>query len=238
MAAYVELEARWGRHRLPFRLRRADVKRLRIVVDPAGMVRVTAPQRASNEAVVARVSRRGDWIQRQRECFARWRPRMPPRQYLSGETHLFLGRQLQLRVERGTPQGIAIAGTRLVIRIANPDDRLAVRDAVNTWFAAQARQVLRQRYVEQGHVWLRHGATPPRLIVRTLTHRWGSYSAAGCLTLNADLVRASPRLIDYVIAHELAHTIHSDHGNEWRRLLERVMPDWKARKAALEAQLL
>ncbi|MGH8146351.1 MAG: M48 family metallopeptidase [Rhodanobacteraceae bacterium] len=238
MAAYVDLEARWGRHRLPFRLRRADVKRLRIVVDPEGAVRVTAPRRASNEAIVARVSRRGDWIQRQRECFARWRPRTPPRQYLSGETHLFLGRQLRLRVERGTPPGVAMVDTRLVIRVANPDDRLAVRDAVSAWFAAQARQVLRQRYVEQGRVWARHGVTAPRLVARALTNRWGSYSAAGTLTLNAELVHASPYLIDYVIAHELAHTIHSDHGNEWRRLLERVMPDWKARKAALEAQLL
>lgn len=238
MAGYVELEARWGQHRVPFRLRRADVKRLRIVVEPTGMVRVTAPQRATNEAVVARVSRRGDWIQRQRECFARWRPRTPPRQYLSGETHLFLGRQLRLRVERGTPPGVAMAGTRLVTRVTNPNDRGAVRDAVKAWFAAQARQVLRQRYAGQGRVWQRHGVTPPRLVVRTLTQRWGSYSAAGCLTLNADLVRASPPLIDYVIAHELAHTIHSDHGNEWRRLLERVIPDWKQRKLELERQLL
>ena len=238
MAGYVDLEARWGRHRLPFRLRRADVKRLRIVVDPTGMVRVTAPWRASNEAVVARVSRRGDWIQRQRECFARWRPRTPPRQYLSGETHLFLGRQLRLRVERGALPDVAVSGTKLVARIANPNDRIAVRDAVRAWFAGQSRLILRERYAEQGRVWTRHGVTPPRLIVRVLKRRWGSYSAAGTLTLNAELVHASPRLIDYVIAHELAHTVHPDHGNEWHRLLERVMPDWKTRKAALEAQLL
>lgn len=238
MAGYVELEARWGRHRVPFRLRRADVKRLRIVVDPAGMVRVTAPQRATNEAVVARVSRRGDWIQRQRECFARWRPRTPTRQYLSGETHLFLGRQLRLRVERGTPPGTTVAGASLLVRLANPSDRVAVRDAVRVWFAGQSRLILRQRYAEQGRVWARHGVAAPRLIVRALANRWGSYSAAGTLTLNAELVHASSRLIDYVIAHELAHTVHPDHGNEWRRLLERVMPDWKVRKAALEAQLL
>lgn len=238
MAAYVDLEARWGRHRVPFRLRRADVKRLRIVVDPAGTVQVTAPQRASNEAVIARVSRRGDWIQRQRECFARWRPRTPPRQYLSGETYLFLGRQLRLCVEQSIPPDVAVVGARLVARIANPNDRIAVRDAVREWFAGQSRLILRQRYAEQGRVWARHDVVAPRLVVRALTSRWGSYSAAGTLILNAKLVQASPRLIDYVIAHELAHTVHADHGSEWRLLLERVMPDWKARKAALEAQLL
>ena len=238
MAAYVELEARWGLHRLPFRLRRADVKRLRIVVDPAGMVRVTAPQRATDKAVVARVSRRGDWIQRQRECFARWRPRTPPRQYLSGETHLFLGRQLRLCMERGMPPSVAVVGARIVARIADPNDRIAVRDAVRAWFAAQARQILRQRYAEQDRIWSRYGITAPRLVVRALTNRWGSYSTAGTLTLNAELVHASTRLIDYVIAHELAHTVHPDHGSKWRLLLERVVPDWESRKEALEAQLL
>ncbi|MGH8125250.1 MAG: M48 family metallopeptidase [Rhodanobacteraceae bacterium] len=238
MAAYIELEARWGRYCLPFRLRRADVKRLRIVVDPAGTVHVTAPQRASNEAVVVRVSRRGDWIQRQRECFARWRPRTPPRQYLSGETHRLLGRQLRLAVERGMPPSVSVSGNRLLVRVADPAYRTSVRDAVTTWFVDQARGVLRQRFSEQCRVWRRHGVTPPRLVVRSLTNRWGSYSVAGSLTLNPELVHAAPRLIDYVIAHELAHALFPDHGLQWRLLLGRVMPDWKARKAALEAQLL
>ena len=57
MAAFVDLEASWGNRRLPFRLRRAEVKRLRIVVDPEGLVAVTAPLHATDEAVMARVLR-------------------------------------------------------------------------------------------------------------------------------------------------------------------------------------
>ena len=105
MAAYVDLEAAWGNRRFAFRLRRADVTRLRIVVDPEGQVAVTAPLHATDETVVARVSRRGDWIQRQQERFAHWRPRTPVRQYLSGETHLFLGDQLRLQVEPALSKG-------------------------------------------------------------------------------------------------------------------------------------
>lgn len=238
MAGFVDLEARWGRHRLPFRLRRADVKRLRIAVDPEGAVRVVAPKHASNEAIIARVARRGDWIQRQRQRFARWRPRTPPRQYLSGETHRLLGRQLRLAVERGVPPSVSVAGNRLLVRVADPAYRASVRAAVEAWFAQQARVALRQHFSEQCHVWKQHGVAPPRLIVRPLTRRWGSYSAAGSLTLNRELIHAAPRLIDYVIAHELAHALFPDHGRQWRQSLGRVMPDWEARKAALEAQLL
>jgi predicted metal-dependent hydrolase len=67
--------------------------------------------------------------------------------------------------------------------------------------------------------------------------RWGSYTPAGRIVLNIDLVRASPTLIDYVISHELAHAFYPDHGKEWRNLLNMVMPDWENRKARLEAFL-
>lgn len=238
MAAHVELEAFWGRHRVPFLLRRAEVKRLRIVVHPEGQVSVTAPLRASDEEVCARVSRRGDWILRQQERFELWRPRTPARQYLSGETHLFLGRQIRLQVLKADVADVKLADDRLVVRVVKPSDRTDVRGRVDVWYGAQARKLLRERYTQLLAIWRRHDIVPPRLIVRSLSNRWGSLTAAGNLVLNADLVRASPHLIDYVIAHEVAHVKHADHGAEWRRLLERIMPDWERRKRELEKQLL
>ena len=70
-----------------------------------------------------------------------------------------------------------------------------------------------------------------------MSKRWGSYTPKGRIVLNADLIRAAPDLIDYVISHELAHGLHPDHGAEWQNLLTTVMPDWEARKARLEAAL-
>jgi predicted metal-dependent hydrolase len=70
-----------------------------------------------------------------------------------------------------------------------------------------------------------------------MTKRWGSYTPNGNVTLNVDLVRAGPNLIDYVISHELAHAFHGDHSEEWRNLLSSVMPDWEERKLELETML-
>lgn len=238
MAAFVDLEAAWGNWRLPFRLRRAEVKRLRIVVDPEGAVAVTAPLHATDEAVVARVSRRGDWIQRQQEHFSRWRPRTPPRQYLSGETHLFLGDQLRLQIEPALGQGVEKHGDRLVVGLGNVKGRGLARELVQAWYTAQAKSILRDRWHAQDDIWARHGVQASRLIVRPLRNRWGSMTRAGSLILNADLVRASPQLIDYVIAHEMAHMLHPHHGSQWQMLLGVVMPDWVERKHLLERQLL
>lgn len=238
MVAFVDLEASWGSRRLPFRLRRAEVKRLRIVVDPEGQVAVTAPMHASNEAVIARVARRGDWILRQQALFARWRPRTPVRQYLSGESHLFLGDQLRLQIEPGLAKGVQKRGKELVVGLGQAKNRNLARELVQTWYAAQARLVLREQWCAQRGLWARRGVNVSRVIVRPLQSRWGSMTPAGNLLLNVDLVRASPQLIDYVIAHEMAHVLHPDHGRGWRSLLTRVMPDWEVRKARLEQQLL
>jgi predicted metal-dependent hydrolase len=74
-------------------------------------------------------------------------------------------------------------------------------------------------------------------MIRRMTKRWGSYTPSGRITLNIDLVRAGPDLIDYVICHELAHAFYGNHGEEWRSLLTGVMPDWERRKLQLESML-
>lgn len=64
--------------------------------------------------------------------------------------------------------------------------------------------------------------------------RWGSFTRAGVIYLNPELVKASRTCIDYVVTHELCHLVHPNHGRWFHDLLRRVMPDWGERKARLE----
>jgi hypothetical protein len=106
------------------------------------------------------------------------------------------------------------------------------------WYRQQSHEIFPERLAAVAPPFERLGVTRPRVMIRALTHRWGSYTAAGNLVLNRDLVQASPHLIDYVITHELAHAVHPDHGSEWQNLFTRTMPDWRDRKRDLERQLL
>jgi predicted metal-dependent hydrolase len=239
MAGVAERQVHWGARVLAFTLHRAARTRLRIAVRPDGGIEVFAPDYAVEADVLERVRRRGDWIVRQLDRFAQWRPRTPTRQYVSGETHLFLGRQLRLRIVEGANAAPHIAGDRLVVPMPKGTARDEIRASVDVWYNCQARRVLHEQYRQQHARWASLGIEqPPRLIVRSLRSRWGSLTAAGNLVLNRDLVFASPRLIDYVIAHELGHVLHPDHGRDWQRFMSRVMPDWRERKNALEQQLL
>jgi predicted metal-dependent hydrolase len=233
-----ELCAEWGSKPIPFALRRSARRTIRISVAPDGSVSVLAPEHATDEQIIARVTRRGGWIVRRFREFERWRPRTPPRRYVSGETHLFLGRQHRLKLECSSLENVAIRGDRIIICLAKPDDPERCRALLESWYAARCRDVFPERVTFVAPPFLRIGVGYPSLVVRRMTRRWGSLTVAGNLVLNRDLIRASPRLIDYVVAHELAHGAHPHHGLEWQALLTRVMPDWRERKALLEQQLI
>lgn len=64
--------------------------------------------------------------------------------------------------------------------------------------------------------------------------RWGSCSAAKSVNLSHRLIAADPRLIDYVIIHELCHTVHMDHSHDFYRLVENFLPDYKEREKGLK----
>ena len=83
----------YGDGQIAFRLKRRDRRTLAISVNPDAGVEVIAPMDAPLEKVLEKVRKRAPWIQRQRRLFAEFQPRTPERQYVSGETHLYLGRR-------------------------------------------------------------------------------------------------------------------------------------------------
>lgn len=102
---------------------------------------------------------------------------------------------------------------------------------------AEARRVLAERYAACWRVFGRSDETMPELRVRVMRTRWGSLTAAGRVSLNAYLVRASEACIDAVIYHEFCHMRVRGHGAAFYDELARYVPDWKARRRELRALL-
>ncbi len=79
------------------------------------------------------------------------------------------------------------------------------------------------------------GVVFPQVKIRTMKTQWGSCRPqTGVITLNRRLLEAPVEAIEYVILHEFAHFIHPNHSKDFYGLVERFMPDWKARKKLLE----
>lgn len=137
----------------------------------------------------------------------------------------------------GAPD-VRLDGDRMILAVRPDRSFVQRRVLVRHWYWLQGHRVFPERLAATAPPFVRLGIAEPRLVIRTMSQRWGSFTARGNLVLNSELAQASPHLIDYVIAHELAHALHPDHGTGWQGLLAQTMPDWRARKDELERQLL
>jgi predicted metal-dependent hydrolase len=184
-----------------------------------------------------RLWKRKRWIVRQRDYFEQFRPRTPPRRYLSGETHLYLGKQYLLKRVEAEQEGVKLRSGQLWVLSPKGTPLPRVRELVDAWYRARAQIKLRERFEAMLPKFERVVDGRPELIFRHMKQRWGSHTSTGRIVLNFDLIRAPTTCIDYVIAHELAHVVHFNHSTAFVNLLQRIVPDWRSRKARLE-QLL
>ena len=224
----------YGGKRIEFRLRRSKRKTLAITVQPDLSVVVTAPRKAALDTVLAKVRKRAGWIGRQQRFFSEFLPQTPPRRYVSGETHRYLGRQYRLKVVEAEVADVKMRGRFIWVQTPRKTDTARVRKLVEGWFLAHAKERLARSFEESAVRLGRRLAETPRMQVRRMHKRWGSWTRRGGVWLNPELVKTPASCIDYVVAHELCHAVYGDHGKAFYELLRRVMPDWEQRKARLE----
>lgn len=227
----------WGTDTIRYEVRfLASRQTLAIEVHPDSRVLVRAPVDCPEALIAERVQERAAWISRQLAEFERYRPRTPARQYINGESHLYLGRQYRLKLAEGDSASVKLTRGQLLVSLPGEPEPERVKTLLHRWYLDRARAV----FTEVLDASLLHfkGVEQPRLIVRAMQSRWGSLSRAGTMTLNLNLVRAPRPCIEYVVTHELCHTRHRDHDARFFKLLGHVMPDWEQRKQRLEAALL
>ncbi len=227
----------YGRDTICYEIRfRATRRTLAIEVHPDSRVLVRAPLGCPESTIAARVLKRARWITRQLAEFEHYRPRTPVRQYVCGESHLYLGRQYRLKVTTGDTAGVKLARGQLLVSLPGDSDPDKVKALLHRWYLDRAHTIFSA--VLDASLLHFKDLDCPRLIVRAMHSRWGSLSRAGSMTLNANLVRAPRPCIEYVVVHELCHTTHRDHDTMFFKLLGQMMPDWEQRKFRLEAALL
>lgn len=231
----IEIDQKTVTYALRFGARR---KTLGIEVHPGGRIEVIAPEETALDAVDAKVRLRAKWIWKQLAFFRRNRSVTPPRQFLRGETHRYLGRQYRLRLVEANSHSVTM--TRGWIEVASPsvNDREHVKGMLERWYRRRARAYFQDILRRLESPFIRKGFSEPRIIIRTMTRRWGSLSGKGTMTLNLRLIQVPKACIEYVILHELCHLVHKTHSPQFFALLRRYMPDWEARKSRLEKDLL
>jgi predicted metal-dependent hydrolase len=230
-------EIQWGTTRIAYGIQRSSRRKtVGVTVAPPGQVLLTAPRGVPVERLDAVVQAKARWITSRLRRVRPEEPRLGPREFLSGESYLYLGRQYRLAVQAGGESAeVRLERGRLRVQVPRgfqEEERArAVREALAGWYRERARE----RLTAQVGGWARRmGQEEPRVQVREQERRWGSCSA-GVVRFNWRIIQAPMRLVDYVVAHELVHLVHEAHDKAFWAALGRLLPDYEARREQLRA---
>jgi predicted metal-dependent hydrolase len=234
MAEAMMHSVQYGVETIHFGLTHTGRKSLAISVLPDLSVAVTAPHGSPLELIRKKVRKRAPWILKQQDYFKAYLPKQPPRRYVSGETHLYLGRQYRLKVFESDTESVRLRGGYIHIGIKNRSDTSRAKALLDGWLLLHARDQFERRLVACWERLRKQGIPFPRLCLRRMQKRWGTCTRDGVIYLTPSLVKAPGSCIDYVIIHELCHLKHAHHGKAFYDMLRRAMPDWGQRKMRLE----
>jgi len=233
-----EYSIKFGREQIRVTLSFKERKTLKISVHPDKTVIVIAPEGKKLKEILTRVKERALWIIKQRDYFERFQPLLTQRQYISGESYYYLGRQYRLKVHKNSGKGVKLIGKYINVYTPYANNSSEVKELLQDWYKRHGEAIFSQRLELYSKVIKRLNVIHPKIRIHHMEKRWGSCSKSGAIVLNTELVKAPLHCIDYVIMHEICHLKNRPHDNGFYKLLEKHMPDWKLRKERLEKVII
>lgn len=226
-------QIQFGSQRIDFTLSFVERKSLTIKVHPDLNVEVLAPLGSDKKKVLVKIKLKAPWILKQIEQFKTFKPCTPPRKFINGETHLYLGRQYRLKIIPGTVNIIKAYRGQLFIH-ATDTNKVALEKQLQQWYKQKATTVFAEMINEILPQFKKYKINQPVLYIRKMSKRWGSCTPSGKIILNTELIKAPKGSIEYVVIHEIAHLVYHNHTKAFFDLQNRIMPDWKKWKDRLE----
>lgn len=201
---------------------RSQRRTLAIQIKDDGSLIVRAPNRTSKTAILEFVEQHAAWIQR-KQAEARSEAAARPKQFLPGETFWFLGKSYPLEMVKQQRQPLILDGSFKLSEAASARAELVFE----RWYREQAKTILQERvdlFANQ------YGFQYLGIKINSARTRWGSCSAKGSLNFSWRLILAPLEQVDYVIVHELVHTIHHNHSKRFWNKVATILPDYKEHK--------
>jgi hypothetical protein len=211
--------------------RSARCRGVNLRVDERGLV-VSAPERISERHLHGVLHDAAQWVLAKLAHWQEWQMRRPaPPQLRDGAVLEFLGAPLPLALRAGR-YGAARDLFSLLVSVPRPDDEARVRKQVSAWYRDEALRHFPERIA---HYAGQLAVRADKLVVSEAKTRWGSCNARGEIRLSWRLMQAPPHLVDYVVAHELAHLRELNHSPRFWELVARVYPQYRDARKELDS---
>jgi predicted metal-dependent hydrolase len=229
-------QIQFGMTTIPYAIRRSDrEKTVALTIEGRGRLVVTAPGGVSVDKLNGIVRHKAPWVIKRIRRVSDLPPPPSEREFVSGETVRYLGRQFRLKIVEtlGEEHARIWAGwyevpiqprLRGEARRREVRRRLvgSMREHADLYLPYRLRDVCRLLRIEK-----------PSLVVREQKRRWGSCDVNGVLRINWRIIQAHIPLIEYVLVHELAHLGNRNHNRKFWNAVAQWLPDYEQRRARL-----
>ena len=211
-----------------YTLRRARRRSIGFTIDDRGLT-VAAPRWVSVAEIESAIAEKQRWIRRKLAEYREWQARQPLQRvhFGDGGTLLLLGGAVTLRLRPDAERTHLVeADSGAELRLALPPQagEAQVRDAAQAWLKAEARRVLGERLRLLA---ARQPRQPRSWSLSSARSQWGACTHDGHIRLNWRLVHFSAPVIDYVVAHELAHLRELNHSPRFWQAVGELLPGFE-----------
>jgi len=206
---------------------RKDIKNLHLgVYPPEGWVRVAAPLRVDDEAVRLAVISKLAWIKRQQNRFLT-QERQTARDYVYRESHYYFGQRYLLNViEHKGPSRIELCNkTKIDLYVPIGSDVSKREQVLLGWYRKELKAMIPPMIKKWED---KLGVTVDSWGVKKMKTKWGSCNIeAHRIWLNLELAKKPVWCLEYIIVHEMVHLLERHHNDNFRKLMDHFMPQWR-----------
>lgn len=217
---------------------RKPIKNLHLsILPPDGRVRITSPENMKDDAIRTLIAMRLPWIKKQQNKFA-GQQRQTKRDFITGESHYFLGKRLKLElVYKDEAPIVCLKGKNKIILQVRPKSSKIKRNEVMTeWYRQQLYPVIETLITKWQK---RMGVDAKHWAIKQMRTRWGTCNHKRARILfNLELAKKPIACVEYVVVHELAHLIEKKHNERFVALMTKNLPRWRSTKEELNRFIL
>lgn len=205
----------------------AKRKTVTISVERDRKIIVRVPEGLSEEKIAEIVAKKKNWITEKINHNQKYNINTGLKEFVSGETLLYLGKNYQLQVTEDTVDGIVFDRRFYISKNNQPK----AKDMFKKWFKKKATEKiapLAKKYAEK------LGVSFNTIKISDMKYRWGSCTPGGNLLFNWRLIKAPVFVIEYVVVHELSHLIEHNHSADFWNIVSVQLPHYDKAKAWLK----
>lgn len=227
----------YGNYSYEYFLIRQSRKTISLTVQPSFKIILKCPISYKDEKIQKFLKNKWHWLEKQIKYFKKYQKNILTKEYISGESFLYLGRQYKLAVEKSEEDKVKLKYGRLLLSTTrNINNKKHNKKILQSWYSERIVKIFKDEYKKVLKDF--NYDFEPRLITREMSKRWGSFLSNKKIILNPKLIQASKECIDYVITHELCHMKHKNHNAKFYKALKNKISNWEEVKEKLESRFL